>query len=60
MIFAAILMIVTLLTDFISLLDLVFFRAKIGPENKEGKIVEYAKSFFPVLLVVFLIRSFVV
>tara|TARA_B100000795_G_scaffold171054_1_gene128908 strand:- start:260 stop:1003 length:744 start_codon:yes stop_codon:yes gene_type:complete len=60
MIFAAILMLVTLLTGFISFLDLVFFRAKRGPENKEGKIIEYAKSFFPVLLIVFLIRSFVV
>jgi len=60
MIFAAILMAVTFLTGFISFLDLVFLKAKRGPEKKEGKVVEYAKSFFPVLLAVFVIRSFVV
>ena len=60
MIFAAILMAVTLLTGFISFLDLVFLKARRGPEKKEGKIVEYAKSFFPVLLAVFIIRSFIV
>ena len=60
MIFAAILMAVTFLTGFIWLLDLFLLKAKRGPDKKEGKVVEYAKSFFPVLLAVFIIRSFVI
>mgnify|MGYP002628668005 CR=1 FL=1 len=57
--FAAILMAVTFLTGLIALLDLVVLKSRRG-NGKESKVVEYAKSFFPVLLVVFLIRSFVV
>lgn len=60
--FSGILAIATLVTGAIWLLDIVFFksrRLKEG-EGKESKIVEYARSFFPILLMVFLIRSFVV
>ena len=53
-------MAVTFITGLISFLDLVFLKAKREPGEKEGKIVEYSKSFFPVLLAVFIIRSFVV
>ena len=60
MIFAAVIMAVTFITGLISFLDLVFLKAKREPGKKEGKIVEYSKSFFPVLLAVFIIRSFVV
>ena len=60
MIFAAILMAVTFLTGLISFLDLVLLKSKRKAGEKEGKIVEYAKSFFPVLLAVFIIRSFIV
>jgi signal peptidase I len=60
MIFAAVIMAVTFITGLISFLDLVFLKAKREPGEKEGKIVEYSKSFFPVLLAVFIIRSFVV
>ena len=60
MIFAATLMGVTFLTGLICLLDLTVLKSRRGLGTKEGKIVEYAKSFFPVLLAVFIIRSFVV
>lgn len=33
---------------------------KVNTEGKEPVVVEYAKSFFPVLLIVFLLRGFVV
>ena len=60
MIFAATLMGVTFLTGLICLLDLTILKPRRGLGTKEGKIVEYAKSFFPVLLAVFIIRSFVI
>jgi signal peptidase I len=43
------------------LLDLAFFRSKRlagDPEAEDPTIVEYAKSFFPVLLLVLVLRSF--
>ena len=36
------------------------YRAKVGDTASEPVVVEYAKSFFPVLLVVFVLRSFLV
>lgn len=51
------------LTGVIWLVDIVFFKKRRLAQNKsapEPKIVEYAHSFFPVLLLVLLIRSFLV
>ena len=56
--FALILFVLTALTGVIWLLDRVFFAARRGPGAREPVWVEYSKSFFPVLLVVFLLRSF--
>ncbi len=48
-----------LLTGIIWLVDYLFFEKKrVGQE--EPTAVEYAKSFFPVILLVFVIRSFIV
>ena len=47
-----------LLSGLIWLVDIVFLRRRRDKETRESLIVEYARSFFPVLLVVFLIRSF--
>src|SRR6056300_1537239 len=60
MIFAAILMAATFLTGIIWLVDLVFLKSKKKPEQKDHIIIEYAKSFFPILLLVFVIRTFIV
>lgn len=60
MIFAAILMAATFLTGIIWLVDLVFLKSKKKPEQKDHIIMEYAKSFFPILLLVFVIRTFIV
>jgi signal peptidase I len=50
------------LTGFIALLDVVYF-AKIRKQKnieKPNVIIEYARSFFPVFLIVLVIRSFIV
>ncbi len=46
------------LSGLIWLVDLLFLRKRRPAESKEPVIVEYARSFFPVLFVVFLIRAF--
>ena len=57
MIFAAILMGVTFLTGIVWLIDKLFLRKG---KLKNNKIIENIKGFFPVLLAVFIIRSFIV
>ena len=56
--FALILFLLMLLTGVIWLLDRFMLRAKRPTGVNEPWWVEYAKSFFPVILVVFLLRSF--
>ena len=46
------------LSGLIWLVDLLFLRKRRPAESKEPVIVEYARSFFPVLFIVFLIRAF--
>ena len=73
--FSFYLLVAVSITGFIWLLDAVLFASKrkvvqsssqthqgvkVNGEGKEPVIVEYAKSFFPVLLIVFLLRGFVV
>jgi signal peptidase I len=60
MIFALILMISTLITGLIYLFDL-FFKFSNQQNNKAlSKIIKVAKEFFPILLLVFVIRTFIV
>jgi len=60
MIFALILMISTLITGLIYLFDL-FFKSSNQHNNKAlSKIIKVAKEFFPILLLVFVIRTFIV
>src|SRR6058998_3809901 len=56
--FALILFVLTAVTGVIWLLDRLFFAGKRGTGSRESVWVEYSKSFFPVLVVVFLLRSF--
>jgi signal peptidase I len=62
--FALILVVLTAATGVIWAIDALFFsKARFGAvakggEAKEPVVVEYAKSFFPILLLVLLIRSF--
>ncbi len=57
--FALILFLLTVLTGAIALSDRWFFARRRAPEAAEPWWIEYGKSFFPVLLIVFLLRSFV-
>jgi signal peptidase I len=59
--FAFFLTMLVLLSGIIGLIDILFFARKRRAKNgKQPIIVEYARSFFPLLLIVWLIRSFVV
>ncbi|TQV64662.1 MAG: signal peptidase I [Halothiobacillaceae bacterium] len=58
--FELILVLATLVSGVIVGIDKLYFRgAREGAQGREPLLVEYARSFFPVLLVVLLLRSFV-
>ena len=57
--FALILFFATLLTGLVALADRLWLARERAPGAPEPWWVEYPKSFFPVLLIVFLLRSFV-
>jgi signal peptidase I len=52
----------TAISGLIWLLDRLFFasrrHARLGPDAREPMLVDYARSFFPIFLIVLLIRSF--
>jgi len=57
--FELILFYATLVCGVIAFIDIIFWAKKRNQRNKKMPlIVDYARSFFPVLLVVFLLRSF--
>src|SRR4029450_8512646 len=56
--FALILFLATLLTGAIALADRLVFAKRRAPGAPEPWWIEYPKSFFPVLLIVFALRSF--
>ena len=56
--FALILFVLTAVTGVVWLVDRMLFASKRPEGAREPVLVEYSKSFFPVLLVVFLLRSF--
>jgi signal peptidase I len=59
MMFAFFMVVVLLITGSIWLLDELFLRKNRDPKSSDPMLVEYSKSFFPVILAVFLIRSFI-
>ncbi len=60
MMFALFMIVILLVTGFIWLLDILILRKNRVAGATEPILVEYAKSFFPVILVVFFVRSFIV
>ena len=58
--FALFMLLMLVLTGVIWLMDGLFFKAKREKASEYPEVVEYARSFFPVILVVFLVRSFIV
>ncbi len=58
--FALILVILSLISGLIYLLDIIFWAKKRTADQKPNKIIEYARSFFPVFFVVLILRSFLI
>ncbi|MEY3885194.1 MAG: hypothetical protein RIS87_969, partial [Pseudomonadota bacterium] len=58
MMFALFMIVILLITGLIWLLDILVLSKKRAVGASEPMLVEYAKSFFPVILVVFFVRSF--
>ena len=61
--FPTILVLLVAISGFITLVDKLFFakaRRALNPEPAPNRLVEYARSFFPVFLIVLLLRSFLV
>jgi signal peptidase I len=56
--FALFLLLLLLVTGLVCLVDLLLLRKKRPADAKEPWWVEYSVSFFPVILIVFLLRSF--
>lgn len=57
--FALILFVLLVITGALWILDLVKFRKLRAPGSKEPLWVEYGAGFFPVILIVFVLRSFI-
>lgn len=60
MYFALFMVAILAVTGFIWLLDSLVLRKKRAADAAEPVLVEYAKSFFPVILLVFFVRSFII
>jgi len=58
--FALVLLILSLLSGIIYLFDALFWVKKRGRESNPGRIIEYSRSFFPVFLIVLVLRSFII
>jgi signal peptidase I len=58
--FALILLVLSAISGVIYLLDILFWVKKRKQGQKPGKIIEFARSFFPVFFVVLLLRSFLI
>ena len=58
--FALILFILLVITGLVTLMDKLVFSKRRGADEPEPWWIEYPKSFFPVILIVFFLRSFLV
>lgn len=60
--FPLILSLLVIISGVIALIDILFFAKKRKAKGKTKKpiVIEYARSFFPILLIVLLIRSFLI
>ncbi|MEX0614552.1 MAG: signal peptidase I, partial [Methylophaga sp.] len=57
--FPAIMVLLVALTGFIWLVDRLYWAKHRSADSKEPVVVEYARSFFPIILLVLVIRSFI-
>lgn len=56
--FALLLLILSVVSGIVYLLDILFWAKKRKPGQKPGRLIEYSRSFFPVFFAVFFLRSF--
>ena len=57
--FPAIMVLLVAVTGLIWLMDRLFWAKQRSTDSKEPVVVEYARSFFPIILLVLVIRSFI-
>lgn len=58
--FAFWLVVLSAVSGFVYLLDVLFWAKKRTPEQKPNRLIEYSRSFFPIFFIVLLLRSFLV
>ncbi|MCK4607957.1 MAG: signal peptidase I [Gammaproteobacteria bacterium] len=58
--FPLILTLLVLISGVIALLDIIFWAKKRNKKQKKPIVIEYSRSFFPILLIVLVIRSFLI
>lgn len=58
--FALILLVLSGISGFIYMLDVIFWAKKRTPNQKPNLIIEYSRSFFPIFFIVLLLRSFLI
>ena len=58
--FAFYLTVAVVLTGAISFIDKLFLKKRRSPKTKASLSIEYVKTFFPVLLIVWVVRSFII
>jgi signal peptidase I len=58
--FAFWLLLLSVISGVIYLLDILFWAHKRKPEQKPRRLIEYSRSFFPVFITVLLLRSFLI
>lgn len=58
--FALLLVVLSFVSGVIYLLDILIFSKRRQANQKPGRIIEYARSFFPIFFAVLLLRSFLV
>ena len=56
--FAFWLVVLSFASGLIYLLDVLFWAKKRSPQQKPSRLIEYSRSFFPVFIIVLLLRSF--
>lgn len=58
--FALILVILSVISGFIYLLDVLLWAPHRKEKQKPGRIIEYSRSFFPIFILVLILRSFLI
>lgn len=56
--FSALLLLLTVVTGVVYLLDVLVLRKRRKREAQPGHVIEFSRSFFPIILIVLLLRSF--